>query len=273
MRPGADIFAISDNSRVKIPGSRMDDSEHAADEYLRSCGFHDPVYEPDGKVPPDFVIEGWIAVEVRRLNQMCKSNTNTLGLEQLQRSFEAKIPFLLKDIGPSRAGNSWFVVLQFKRPLPAWRKLRNLIGQELQAFAQDASLRTENDYTICIVENLTIHLSRASSTRGDLFVFGGYSDLNAGGFVIPELEENMKICIREKANAIAPFRPKYSHWWLVLIDRISYAGIRSADVVLLRSRLPGLADWDRVVLVSPIDRTRGLQIWPPAGPNDRMSGS
>ena len=84
----------------------MDDSEHAASEYLRSYGFEDFVYEPDGKVPPDFLINGRIAVEVRRLNQMHQSGGKLHGLEEIQRSFTGKIPGLLKELGPSGEGAS-----------------------------------------------------------------------------------------------------------------------------------------------------------------------
>lgn len=241
----------------------MDDSEQLADEYLRSCGFEDPVYEPDGRVPPDFLIEGGIAVEVRRLNQMHKSGIEMPGLEQIQRSFADKIPILLKGLGLSPAGNSWFVFLTFRRPLPPWRQLSKRLSEELQAFSQDAGRRIGSGHTIRVEKNFSIHLQRASSAHGEFFVFGGYSDLDAGGWVISELERNMTICVSEKTNAIAPFRHKYREWWLVLIDRIAYANIRGEDAVALRNRLHGLADWDRVVLVSPIDSTRGLQIWPP----------
>ena len=47
----------------------MIDCETAVDRFLRHSGFTDLVFEPDGNIPPDFVVEGRIAVEVRRLNQ------------------------------------------------------------------------------------------------------------------------------------------------------------------------------------------------------------
>lgn len=245
----------------------MDDSERIAYEYLSSRGFEHPDYEPDGRVPPDFLVDGRIAVEVRRLNQMHKSGGETRGLEQIQRSLAEKVPALLKDLGPSTEGASWFVFLSFKRPLPAWRRLRARLCEELQAFTQDAD---RGSAAIRVEQNLTIHLHRASRAHNEFFVFGGYCDRDAGGWVMSELERNMAICIREKAAKISPFRARYSEWWLMLIDRIAYAGIHGAEVVTLRSRLHGLADWDRVLLVNPVDPTHGLQIWPPQ-PADRAS--
>ena len=37
-------------------------------KYLQSLGYTDIIYEPDGNIPPDFLIDDTIAVEVRRLN-------------------------------------------------------------------------------------------------------------------------------------------------------------------------------------------------------------
>ncbi len=47
----------------------MDTSERIVWEYLLHRGFRDVVYEPEGKVPPDFLVDNRVAVEVRRLNQ------------------------------------------------------------------------------------------------------------------------------------------------------------------------------------------------------------
>ncbi len=48
---------------------RMDQSESHARDYLEHLGLGRVVYQPDGNVPPDFLVDGRIAVEVRRLNE------------------------------------------------------------------------------------------------------------------------------------------------------------------------------------------------------------
>ena len=40
----------------------MDATEAVIEQYLKSVGFTDVVHEPDGKVPPDFLVDGSIAV-------------------------------------------------------------------------------------------------------------------------------------------------------------------------------------------------------------------
>lgn len=46
----------------------MNFDEKIANEYLPYLAFTDVVFEPHGKTRPDFLIDGQIAVEVRRLN-------------------------------------------------------------------------------------------------------------------------------------------------------------------------------------------------------------
>ena len=52
-------------------------------EYLKAHFGNDVVFEPDGMVPPDFIVDSIFAVEVRRLNQQFYSSGMSEGLEQL----------------------------------------------------------------------------------------------------------------------------------------------------------------------------------------------
>ncbi len=47
----------------------MDRTEKLVSEHLAHRGYKYVVYEPDGNIPPDFLVDGSIAIEVRRLNQ------------------------------------------------------------------------------------------------------------------------------------------------------------------------------------------------------------
>ena len=49
--------------------SPIGSSEALVETYLKGLGQIDVHYELDGNVPPDFLVDGRIAVEVRRLNQ------------------------------------------------------------------------------------------------------------------------------------------------------------------------------------------------------------
>jgi hypothetical protein len=47
----------------------MDETEQRVADYFASQGYSQIVFEPDGNIPPDFCLNGSVAIEVRRLNQ------------------------------------------------------------------------------------------------------------------------------------------------------------------------------------------------------------
>ena len=105
-----------------------------AEDYLRRVGYTDICFEPDGNVPPDFLINGNIAIEVRRLNQHYKAKSGKVeGLEQLAVPRRETVERVLKALGPPTNGVSWFVSYSFKRPqlTENWDKR---VRDELEAF-------------------------------------------------------------------------------------------------------------------------------------------
>jgi hypothetical protein len=60
----------------------MNREEKITETYLKSLGFKNVVFEPDGNIPPDFSIDGGIAVEARRLNQHFFAKDEAQGLEE-----------------------------------------------------------------------------------------------------------------------------------------------------------------------------------------------
>ena len=78
----------------------MDSSENIVFTYLSHQGFTDVVYEPDGNVPPDFLLDGRIAVEVRRLNQNEQMASGSHGLEEVAKPLWARMNRLVGSLGP-----------------------------------------------------------------------------------------------------------------------------------------------------------------------------
>jgi hypothetical protein len=87
----------------------MNHSEKLVFEYLTARGFSNIIDEPDSNVPPDFAIDGRIAVEVRRLNENEKTATGHRGLEEVSKPLTALIKKTLVATGSPRYGISWFV--------------------------------------------------------------------------------------------------------------------------------------------------------------------
>jgi hypothetical protein len=220
----------------------MDDSEALARLYLLSLGLGDVVYEPDGKVTPDFLVAGQIAVEVRRLNQNMTSESGIQGLEEIQIPLFESMKKLLRSLGPPKTGRSWFVTYHFKRPVAPKIELQQAVRNRLLAFQNGYFEASE----IAISKNFCLRLFPASEVHPYSFILGGYTDLDSGGWVIHELEKNIQICVVEKSKKVSKLRSKYPEWWLILIDHINFGQKESLSI-----RRDW--DWDKVILVNPLN--------------------
>ena len=132
----------------------MDHSEKVFFQYLKSRGFINIVYEPDGNIPPDFTIDGQIAVEVRRLNENEKTTTGHRGLEEVSKPLTALIEKALVATGPPHVWGK-LVRLVFLSPSTTALAKTRYSSSERTARDQGAT-RTRDAYV------LQIHCESAS---------------------------------------------------------------------------------------------------------------
>lgn len=237
----------------------MDESEELAYAYLKWRGFKSIEFEPEGKSKfPDFLVDGRIAIEVRRLNQNYipkQPGAKPQGLEEQRKPIWNNVRKLLLSLGPPVEEVSWYVDFQIERPIPAKRSLERAIRQSLGAFRNNEGT---NPMTITLCENFSLTLFRAGKLYSHRFVIAGCEDRDSGGWVIPELERNLQICIDEKTEKLETFRTtcpdKYPEWWLVLSDQINH-GTKQEESLRIQRR-----NWDKIILVDPMDPTRAFEI-------------
>lgn len=225
----------------------MDSSEQLAEAYLKGLDLGEVVYEPDGNIPPDFLVGGRIAVEVRRLNQNFEHEDRTEGLETVAAALDKYFRNLLPTFGPQIDGQSWFVTYRFKRPLD-WQQVKRLAREALAEFHRAP---TAENWQQELGPGLRLRFTRAANPHAHFFVLGGRSDGNAGGWVVSEMIRNLELCITEKSRKVAPYRARYPEWWLVLPDMIGL-GLDRDERGQLRGAV-GLEGWDKVILLSPYD--------------------
>jgi hypothetical protein len=228
----------------------LDQSETLAKEYLCHLGFQDIIYEPDGNIPPDFLVDNTIAVEVRQLNQNEITDSEYHGLEEIAIPLSMSVKKLLASLGAAGSRHSWFVCYTFKRPLLPWDQLHALLRKELIRFRENQPAHSRA--RIAISDHFRLDLIPATDPHPSFFVFGGYSDQDSGGWVFSETQKNLRICITEKTNKIARFRGKYETWWLILIDLIGY-GVEDCDRTLFRGHLAIDHEWNKIILLNPLD--------------------
>lgn len=235
----------------------MNDSEKSVYEYLTNQNLGPVIYEPDGKVPPDFLVDGRIAVEVRRLNQNETTASGHRGLEQVSKPLHALVQKALANVGPPVDGTSWFVFYSFSRPLPRWKELEMLLAVALEQARHRPYLQGEE---IRVTRRFRINITRASKPHQHLFVLGGSGDHDSGGFVVSEMARNLRICIAEKTSKVSSVRTRYSEWWLALEDRIGYGALDESDRIVLRELTQTDQGWNKIVLVNPLKPSSGFEL-------------
>jgi hypothetical protein len=125
-----------------------------------------------------------------------------------------------------------------------------------------AAFRADSEYQSTsrkIAPGFRVRLHRAGHPYPDFFVFGGCTDGDSGGFVLSELDRNIRTCVAEKTRKIASVRDRCQHSWLVLVDHVAY-GLSDSDHEQLRHFVQLDHSWDKIILVNPLDATRSYEL-------------
>jgi hypothetical protein len=234
----------------------MDASEKIVLEHLKYRGYKDIIYEPDGNIPPDFLVDGRIAIEVRRLNQNFSEGETSKGLEETAIPLWKKIEKLAHSMGPSEDEESWFLFYCFRRPVERWKKLETKLKNALQTFKDSkprakASLNLNNGFEV--------EIFRASKAHDTFYVMAGNSDQESGGWLIPEMKKNILLCINEKTYKIRKVKSKYQEWWLALSDHIGY-GLDDFDRQQFREQVSVEHNWQKIILINPMNHKDTFEI-------------
>jgi hypothetical protein len=85
-------------------------------------------------------------------------------------------------------------------------------------------------------------------------------DYDSGGWVLAEVERNLRLCIQqktEKRNKNA--KQDYPEWWLILADQIGY-GLDSYDRESFREQFSFQNDWNKIILINPLNHTHAFEL-------------
>ncbi len=235
----------------------MNNSERTILKYLQNKNLGDVVYEPDGNVPPDFLVNGRIAVEVRRLNENVKTAAGYRGLEEISKPLNVLVRKALAATGPPVYGTSWFVFYTYSRPLPAWKKIDMHLRRALDEAADQPNL---DAHKIWVANKMRFRFARASKVHPHLFILGGSADHDSGGFVVAELADNLRLCIDEKSAKVLKVKDRYPEWWLALEDRIAYGVLDREDQEQLRQLIRRDGRWNKIIMVNPLNPSMGFEL-------------
>jgi hypothetical protein len=234
----------------------MDATEKHVLDHLKHRGYETIIYEPDGNIPPDFLVDGCIAIEVRRLNQNQFEGGSAKGFEEVAIPLWNRIKELVDSFDAPIDDESWIVFFRFTRPVEPWKSLGPKLRQALEMFRDSAVKRRG---TIIKTQGFELEVSKADYPHATLFAMGGYNDAESDGWSLSEMEANIRHCVTEKSRKIARVRAKYEQWWLALVDLIS-DGQDDVELKMFRDQVCIEHDWDKIILIDPQDYTRWFEI-------------
>jgi hypothetical protein len=182
--------------------------EQIAKTYLEQLGYQNIVFEPDGNIPPDFLLDGNIAVEVRRFNQYFQNGGKMEALEKLDYRLVPKITSILSEYEHVQTPHSVFVFIDFERPLKASQSVFNEVRNSLNAYLTNFGQRK----TLAVTDNLTLQMYPVEDRLSSPFMLGGSGDGNSGGFVVANVHAHLPFIIAEKEGKVKQYMYKYPTW-------------------------------------------------------------
>ena len=224
----------------------MNPDEKLAYEYLLNKGFTNVVFEPDGNTTPDFLVNGNIAVEVRRLNQHIKTNNKNEPIENLQFKIKPKLQEIVEELDIKFSGYSVFISIYYQRPLRVTKELASKIKTGILEHLDFK----EGQVAFKINNNLEIRLNRIEGTVSQSLIIGTFNDFDAGGFVVSEISKNVILAISEKSQKIEKYYARYPIWWLILVDYIGY-GISDQEAQQIKQNVAVDTNFHKVILIGP----------------------
>ena len=232
----------------------MNADEKRAERFLREQGHRIIVFEPDGNVPPDFLVNHQIAIEVTRLEQQ----HNGVGIEVDSRPIEDAVSAVLSEFDMQFVGRSYFIWLRIRRPVPSVRAVKETLRKVLTDFlANPTPVPTE----LISLGRCGVKIFPAQTVSNKVFLPGGGIDLDDGGFLIPEMVENISRCSDEKAGKVRPYLQRYPAWELILIDHIAF-GVSDEEQRAIREQVTVDLLWRSIIVVSAEDTRVSFRLEP-----------
>lgn len=226
----------------------MNEDEARVFKYLRAKFGQGVVFEPDGKVPPDFAVDSMFAVEARRLNQHYFDEDKAEGLEQLLFPIFEVVRDILSSFDSVYQGRTYWILIDFERPLTtSMRQAKKNMEAALSEFLTSGV--TEFPCVLPVGNKIEFTVYSSRPINGRVFQLGGGSDQNAGGWLLPVYSENISHCIREKSSKVSGYLTKYQKWWLYLVDHMGW-GLDSDETQNLISSINDIGNFDAIFILS-----------------------
>ncbi len=236
----------------------MKQEERKVREFLINQGYNSIMFEPLGKSkPPDFLIEGNIGIEVRRLNKHIKTNESIEPIENLQYKFVPKFKQILKELENTDLPYSIYVSLNYKRPI----KITNRLLLELKNSIISSTKAEIFSVNIKFNKQITYSLYKTEFKSDQTYELRLISDNDSLGNVQDVRYDALVIAINEKSKKLKDIKSSFSKLWLILVDDI-FSRVDNTTKWDLQKYPKIKSNFDRIILVSKVDVNMWIDLYP-----------
>ncbi len=217
----------------------------------------------EGDSPPDFVVGGCVAVEVRRLNWMIGEKK---GLEEIEQPCRNTLRKVLKIVGPPPGGYRVQVDCDFPFPPPDKEVVEREVGRAVKGYSESmrAALDSgrapmaDREGLACGIEIKYLPYVPRSGPTGDpsisKFELVNFHLVVPGhGLVVRDSIANINRCIKDKNKKSKNNFDRYRKWCLVLVDNTIMVppSLDEDEWEQIRNGLVGTDRWSRIVVIGP----------------------
>ncbi len=223
----------------------MKPEEKIVEQFLKK-NWDTVIFEPDGNITPDFLVDSKYAIEVRRLNENFFEVDKSQGLEQLAYPLYDAFYEVLRSFDGNGSEKTYWVAIEFHRPII--KKINPLKSEMKLALQKFLKIPSELPYQLEVNDTISFYLYESEPKAGRLFRPAGGVDDDGGGSVISLYVNNIQYCISDKTVKIKPHLPKYAEWWLVLVDNMDW-WLDNEEINEIVSAINELGNFDEIKVI------------------------
>ena len=215
-------------------------------------GYDNPIFEPYGNCIPDFAINENIAVEVTKLTKGIEIDGETKVIDSDQPQIYQSAINMLNRLDTDQGEETWFVGFDFKRPIQVRENLKKA-ETYLQTFYKSNDRKAHSHE---VSPSLRVDLVRGDrDIDHNFFELGSFVDFDQSGFVLSDLCKNISRVASIKEAKAKKCQSKFSGWWLLLPNTISYT-LKESYLIEIGHSINQSKFWDKITLFDPSNPSR-----------------
>ncbi|WP_065188080.1 hypothetical protein [Shewanella woodyi] len=182
----------------------MNREEELAKQYLKNLPSISLDFEPDGNVPPDFLMNDSIAIEVTRLNEHIEIQGVLKRFDDESFSIIAYVENILNSFNSAINGTCFWASINIKRPFGNRKKTKKKLIELLKSFDRTQNVNCRLEYPV--TNGLSVSFIEGTfDPSAPVFRLGGIDEHDSGGWVYEDVATNSMHCINTKSLKVSPY--------------------------------------------------------------------